>query len=105
MNNTGKNFERMKARIENESLGNVREIVDRTRKLVPEEFDLPGLDFVNAKEISRDVLDGVANGFYLGFYQGMRFATSRYEDILKPYERASDEYKELIERFARKIST
>lgn len=87
-----------------ESIGDVKKIIEETRKSVPEEFDLPGLDLVNAKEISRNVLDGVANGFYIGFYQGMRYATSRYEDVLEPYGRASDEHKELIERFAQKLA-
>lgn len=42
------------------SLGEIKKIIEQTRNIVPEEFDLPGLDLVNAKEISRDVLEGVA---------------------------------------------
>lgn len=99
-----KNNKEVKEDDNQESLGEIKKIIEQTRKLVPEEFDLPGLDLVNAKEISRDVLEGVANGFYLGFYQGKRCAASRCGNILELYEHASDDNKELIERFARKLA-
>lgn len=99
-----KNNKEVKEDDNQDSLGEIKKIIEQTRKIVPEEFDLPGLDLVKTKEISRNSLDAVANGFYLGFYQGKRCVASRCGSILEYYDSASDEHKELIERFARKLA-
>lgn len=51
-----------------DSLGNVMEIIEKVRGSVPERTDLPGIDLITISEKSKDKIDCVANGYYIGRY-------------------------------------